>query len=275
MARFIYAGNWKDGQGAVVPSGTITVYLAGTTTLATAYDAETGSALSGSQTTTDSAGVFHFWIDDGDYAATQKFRFIGTKTGFSNLDNDQTDNILILPFMLVNDTSPQLGGDLDLNGNNIDFPTTANISDCLDEDDMASDSATMLATQQSIKAYVDGISEFIGIAASDETTALTTGAAKATFRMPYAFTLTDVRASVTTAPTGSTIIVDINESGSTILSTKLTIDASETTSTTAATAVVISDTALADDASITIDIDQIGSGTAGAGLKVYLIGTKA
>ncbi len=51
--------------------------------------------------------------------------------------------------------SPELGGDLGLNGNNIDFPTTANISDCLDEDNMASDSATKLATQQSIKAYAD------------------------------------------------------------------------------------------------------------------------
>ena len=37
----------------------------------------------------------------------------------------------------------------------IDFPTTANVSDCLDEDNMASNSATSLATQQSIKAYVD------------------------------------------------------------------------------------------------------------------------
>jgi len=56
---------------------------------------------------------------------------------------------------IVEDTTPQLGGDLDLNGKNIDFPTTANISDCLDEDNMASDSATMLATQQSIKSYAD------------------------------------------------------------------------------------------------------------------------
>ena len=53
------------------------------------------------------------------------------------------------------DLTPQLGGDLDLNGHNIEFPTTANISDCLDEDNMVSDSATKLATQQSIKAYVD------------------------------------------------------------------------------------------------------------------------
>jgi hypothetical protein len=56
---------------------------------------------------------------------------------------------------LADDASPQLGGDLDLNGNAIDFPTTANIDDCLDEDNMASDSNTALATQQSIKAYVD------------------------------------------------------------------------------------------------------------------------
>jgi hypothetical protein len=117
--------------------------------------------------------------------------------------------------------------------------------------------------------------ESLVIACSDETTALTTGTAKVTFRMPYAFTLTAVRASVTTAPTGSTLIVDINETGSTILSTKLSIDASEKTSTTAASAAVISDTALADDAEITIDIDQIGSTIAGAGLKVYLIGTRA
>ena len=56
---------------------------------------------------------------------------------------------------IVEDTSPQLGGDLSLNGNNIDFPTTPNISDCKDEDAMDSNSATMLATQQSIKAYAD------------------------------------------------------------------------------------------------------------------------
>jgi len=109
-------------------------------------------------------------------------------------------------------------------------------------------------------------------AASDETTDLTTGTAKLTYRMPFAFTVTEVRCSVSTAPTGSTIIVDINESGTSILSTKLTIDASEKTSTTAATPAVISDSSLADDAEITIDIDQVGSGTAGAGLKVYLKG---
>jgi hypothetical protein len=93
--------------------------------------------------------------------------------------------------------------------------------------------------------------------------------------MPRAVTLTSVRASLTTAQaSGSIFTVDINEGGSSILSTKLTIDNTETTSTTAATPPVISDTALADDAQITIDIDQIGNGTA-KGLKVMLIGNYA
>jgi hypothetical protein len=120
-----------------------------------------------------------------------------------------------------------------------------------------------------------GASAELVIACSDEATNLTTGTAKVTFRMPYAMTLSSVRASVNTAPTGSTLVVDINEGGSTILSTKLSIDASELTSTTAATAAVISDTGLADDAEITIDIDQIGSTVAGKGLKVVLKGTRA
>lgn len=123
-------------------------------------------------------------------------------------------------------------------------------------------------------AYFGKPKEHIQVACSDETTAITTGTAKVTFRMPYAFTLSEVRASVNTAPTGSTILIDINESGATILSTKLMIDATEKTSTTATTPYVLSDTSLADDAEITIDFDQVGSTIAGKGVKVILIGSR-
>lgn len=115
----------------------------------------------------------------------------------------------------------------------------------------------------------------IGIAVSDEQNDLTAGASKITFRMPHAFTLTDVRASVSVAPVGSTIIVDIKENGSSIFSTKISIDASEKTSTTAATPHVLSDSVLADDSEITVSIDQVGSSTPGMGLKLWLIGVKS
>ena len=115
---------------------------------------------------------------------------------------------------------------------------------------------------------------YIQLACSDETTALTTGTAKITFRTPCAMTITSVRASLTTAQaSGSIFTVDINEAGTSILSTKLTIDNTELTSTTAVTAPVISDSSLADDAQMTIDIDQIGDGTA-KGLKITIIGTR-
>lgn len=114
------------------------------------------------------------------------------------------------------------------------------------------------------------VKEVVGISVVSESTTLTTGTAKRTFRMPFAFTLESVRASLSTASSSGTPTVDINEGGTTILSTKLTIDANELTSTTAATAAVISDTSLADDAEMTIDIDVAGTGA--KGLKVYLYG---
>jgi hypothetical protein len=119
-------------------------------------------------------------------------------------------------------------------------------------------------------------SEVIQFAVSDEATALTTGTDKMTFRMPYAMTLTEARASIgTVGGTSGTTTVDINDSGTTILSTKLTIDYGEKTSTTAATPAVISDSTLADDAEITVDIDALTGDATEAGLKITLIGTRA
>ena len=113
------------------------------------------------------------------------------------------------------------------------------------------------------------------IPCSDETSNITTGTAKRTFRMPYAATLVAVRASVNTAPTGSTIVIDVNKNGTTVLSTKLSIDASEKTSYTAATPAVISVTAIAIDDEISIDFDQVGSTIAGAGVKVTFFWTRS
>lgn len=85
-----------------------------------------------------------------------------------------------------------------------------------------------------------------------------------------AVTVTNVYASLSTAPTGSVATFDINESGTSILSTKITIDATENTSNTAATAPVISDSAIAAFNELTFDIDGVGSTVAGATGTIYI-----
>jgi hypothetical protein len=69
------------------------------------------------------------------------------------------------------------------------------------------------------------------------------------------------------APSGAAIICDINEAGATLFSTRPQINIGDNADSGSA---VFSDTALADNAQITMDIDQIGSGTAGANLTVIL-----
>lgn len=154
--------------------------------------------------------------------------------------------------------------------NSLTEKTTAAANDLV----VIEDSAASNAKKKMKVSTLQDKSECVAIACSDLTTDLATGTSKGYIRLPFAMTLTSVRASVLTAPTGSGITVDINESGTTILSTKLTIDATEKTSQTAATPAVISDSSLADDAEITVDIDAVGSTVAGAGLIVTLIGTR-
>lgn len=78
-------------------------------------------------------------------------------------------------------------------------------------------------------AIAVGPVEFI-ISLSDETTDLEVLLAAATFRIPHDFTLQEVRASVTTAPTDASILVSISLEGSDVINGKLTIDATEYTS---------------------------------------------
>ena len=54
-----------------------------------------------------------------------------------------------------------------------------------------------------------------------------------------------------------------------MLTTLLTIDANEQTSETAATPAVLSDTTVANDAQVSIDVDGAGTGAKGLKVTVY------
>ena len=110
----------------------------------------------------------------------------------------------------------------------------------------------------------------MSFAISDEETPITTGTEKVTLFTPRAFTLTNVKASLSNSGLTQTEI-DIKVNGLSILSTNITIDAGDKKSVDALTQPVISNSNISEDDEITVDIVSAGSGATGA--KIYLIGT--
>jgi len=127
-----------------------------------------------------------------------------------------------------------------------------------------------VARTQANAAFAKANSEIIIFAVTDDTSNITVSSARATFRAPSAMTLTSIpRASLNVASTSGIVNVDIKVAGTTILgSNKLTIDATEKTSTTAVTPTTLATTSIADDAEIRVDI--LGAGTGAKGLKITL-----
>lgn len=88
-----------------------------------------------------------------------------------------------------------------------------------------------------------------------------------TVKLDAASTALAVSLHVKTAPVGAALIVDINEGGTSLFSTRPQINDG---STTGGGSAAFSDTALAAGAEISMDVDQVGSSTAGADLTVCL-----
>lgn len=100
---------------------------------------------------------------------------------------------------------------------------------------------------------------------------LTAAAGKAFAVAPYGGTIKKISARVGATPAGSSILVDINKNGTTIFTTQAnrpTIAAATVVATLAGTPEVV--TFAAGDL-LSVDIDQIGSGTAGSNLGVSIL----
>ena len=112
--------------------------------------------------------------------------------------------------------------------------------------------------------------------ASDESTPISVGGPKTTFRAPYPLDLTlgYVRISLTTAPQGSPLIVDLLVNGVSLFATPIQIDAGSRTSVGSVVPAVLAFTYIPDDAEFLVYVTQKGSTFAGTGLKVAVTGIK-
>ena len=139
-------------------------------------------------------------------------------------------------------------------GYNVDGKTNADV--------VLGGGGTKLLSEFALK--IDAKYKYIQVAISDLTSDLTTGTNLGMWSIPYDCTLVDVHVELLDAGTVSGITVDINENGTTVLSTKLTTDATENGSDTATTPAVISDATLTQYGQITFDIDATGTALKGA-----------
>lgn len=80
--RYIYQGVFQDQSGNAVSGGTVSIYLAGTTTPAAMYTASTGGTAVYS-VTSNSAGKFSFYVNLSEFAVGQKFDITLSKTNFT------------------------------------------------------------------------------------------------------------------------------------------------------------------------------------------------
>lgn len=112
--------------------------------------------------------------------------------------------------------------------------------------------------------------------ASDEYSPLTIGGPKTNFRAPYPLDLTDgyVRISLTTAPQGAALIVDLHMNDVSLFTTPVQIDDGMLTSVGSIVPAVLATTYVPDDAEFKVYVTQIGSVIAGTGLKVAVTGVK-
>ena len=97
--------------------------------------------------------------------------------------------------------------------------------------------------------------------------------------LPYNLEVSELVLECEVAPTGSNIQVDINADGVSFLTTVISIDATETSSTTATTAYAIKTTTFPNSripkgSTVTVDIDQVGSTVRGRNLVLVINGVR-
>lgn len=88
--------------------------------------------------------------------------------------------------------------------------------------------------------------------------------------MGATWTISGVRASVGVAPAGASVIVDVNKNGTTIFTTQANRPTIAAAANTSGNVTNMDVTTVAAGEYLTIDIDQIGSTTAGSDLTVQI-----
>jgi len=119
-------------------------------------------------------------------------------------------------------------------------------------------------------AMVKDILEYPQISLSDLTTDIVIGSLKGVYYPPFQATIVGAVLNLVEAGSGNGMTVDILKDGTSILSTKLTTDTGEKSSTTASIPYVASDSELPYNSQISFDITQVPTSSKGATITLTI-----
>jgi len=217
-----------DSNGDPLTGGLLYTYVVGTTTPKATYTDATGNSANENPIELDSRGEASIFIlTDANYKWVLK-----TAAGVTIWTRDN--------FGFANPTYED-----------------ANVTDDLVVGGDVTVTGTLTATSVVI-------GDWIYIKQPDQTATITTGTAKVSLPAMPACTILAVRAGLVTASSSGIPTFDINDDGVSIFDTaKLTIDANELTSLTAAASPTILNPTVASGSLLTMDIDVAGTGAKG------------
>ena len=122
MARYLFNGVARDGNGKVMASATCKVFLAGTTTAADVYAASSGGTAVAS-VTSSSDGTFYFYVDDTTYYQSQQFKIRIEKSGYTTKDYDY---IRVFPGGLTTIVATEPADSVGTNGDTLIYESGSN-----------------------------------------------------------------------------------------------------------------------------------------------------
>lgn len=140
----------------------------------------------------------------------------------------------------------------------------------------ASDEVVAIATElgvdpsdafTTVKARLDAMAQLLPF---DRAGALTVAPGVRRFRFPLKATILGVQAAVNTAPAGAAVVVDVNINGTTAYTTQTNRPTIAAGAFDSGAQTVPDVTAIAAGQYLTVDVDQIGSTTAGSDLTVVV-----
>jgi hypothetical protein len=104
--RHRYSASFRDEHGLYIASGTVAVYLAGTSSAANIYT-DVDSATHVHSVTTNSTGRYTFFVDRFDYDSDQTFKIVCSKTGYTSLtiDNITIEDACVQTYTIADDTT--------------------------------------------------------------------------------------------------------------------------------------------------------------------------